>query len=80
MYTITITKTDKIIKKVNEYQRLRNEYKDEEGRFSSRTKREQDPQYGYIATEKELEEKTTILVQEVDEIDLKKVIAAVNNI
>lgn len=80
MYTITITKTEKVTKKVNEYQRLRNEYEDEKGHFNSRADREQDPQYGYVTTEKEQEEKTTILVQEVEEIDLKKVIAAVNGI
>jgi len=79
-YQISITKKEIVRQEVKEYERLRSAYPDDMPSRMSREEREKDPEYGYVATEKDVEVTTQVLSQEVDDLDLKEVIKAINKL
>ena len=74
MYKITIEKITSEKKVVEEYQKLREPYDDEKNKDY-----EDDRQYGYVEVNNMVHIETKVFEQQVEELDLKKVIEAINN-
>ena len=74
MYKITIEKITSEKKVVEEYQKLREPYDDEKNKDY-----EDDRQYGYVEVNNMVHIETKVFEQQVEDLDLKKVIEAINN-
>lgn len=70
MYLVQITKIEKNIKKTTAWERLH-----DKSDFDS----EKEPQYGYVSTEREITDEIEVYKQQLNEINLVKVIEAVNS-
>ena len=73
MYLITITKKETVIEPVSEWKKTSDEPSiDEDGKRSKDT-------YGYVTNEIPVKKESTVYQQLVDNLDLVRVIAAVNH-
>lgn len=69
-YKITITKIDRVVKGESEYKKV----------ADTGNKQDGGPVYDYVWREVEKEVETNVLTQEVDDLDLRDVIKAINNL
>ena len=81
MYKITIKKLESKQVVETDWVKLRDSYPNEDQKVAiGDIDKEKDPQYGYRKTEMEKVFETEVLDQTVDDMDITKVIKAVNNI
>lgn len=69
-YKIIITKIDRVVKGESEYKKV----------ADTGNKQDGGPVYDYVWREVEKEVETNVLTQEVDDLDLRDVIKAINNL
>ena len=70
MYKITIEKIETVVGNEDEYQKI----------ADTGNKSDGGAVYGYVTREVERRDRTTVLEQEIDELDVKSVIRAINSL
>lgn len=80
-YEIKVTKKYRVRRELNEWVKIREPYKDEEGKFaSSRVRNETDPQYDHRRFLKDVEISEEVFTQKVDELDMSALVQVINKI